>query len=381
MTYDAVIVGAGVMGCATAYWLARAGSRVLILDMNKPGHGNASSSDESRAIRHQYRGRDFYTEMVAESVGLWKDFESEVGHGFYQETGLLMLQTKPGHPPLLRGYEGLERLGYRPQWLDAADIKRRYPQFDGIDSGVFAEGPDGFIRAREAVVALAERAVALGAEIQTGAQVVELAISGDQVSSVRAADGRTFEGDAYVIAAGPWTERLLPNLQIPVTPTAQRLHYLRPSDSPAYTHPRFLPFAILDTGFYGFPVHWNGSLKIADDRIGPEFDPDADREAPDTEALNKMRDFLRRHLPGLVDAAVTYSKTCAYAMTPDAHFIIDAVPGASNAFVAAGFSGHGFKFGILIGQILRDLVIQGQTGHDISPFQLDRALDLVEEHW
>ena len=368
------------MGFATAYWLSKAGKRVLVLEMDEPGNAKASSSDESRLIRHLYKGRDVYTDMVAESIHLWKDFEHEVGAEFYLESGVLMLQAQPGNVPLVKSFEGLERLGYKPQWLDTVDLRRRFPQFDGIEAGVYTAS-GGFIRARPILLALAKRSAELGAHIKAGVEVVELVKSGGRISSVRARDGRAFEGDAYVIACGSWTPRLLPDLQIPIKSTAARLHYLSPADPAAYTYPRFVPFAVMDALFYGFPVHWNGSMKIADDQIGPEFDPDADREGPDPKALSKLRNFLRAHLPGLVDADVTYSKTCTYAMTPDADFIIDAVPGAPNGFVAAGFSGHGFKFAILIGRILCDLVLHGRSEHSIHPFRLDRQPHAVEEHW
>ena len=109
-------------------------------------------------------------------------------------------------------------------------------------------------------------------------------------------------------------------------PTAARLHYLKPEEPAAYEFPRLTPFSVMDTQFYGFPVHWRGCVKVADDMIGQPFDPDRDREHEDPVALAKLRDFLGRHMPGLRDAEVVYSKTCTYSMTPDSDFIIDRVP-------------------------------------------------------
>ncbi len=118
MTYDAEVVGAGIMGCATADWLARNGKRVLVVDRDEPGNVGASSSDEARFIRYEYRGRDIYTEMVARSVCLWKDFERGTGREFYREHGMLAMQTVSDHRPLVDGYESLIELGYQPLWLD-----------------------------------------------------------------------------------------------------------------------------------------------------------------------------------------------------------------------------------------------------------------------
>ena len=112
--YDVVVVGAGVMGSATAYWLSRAGKRVALLEQFSPAHVRASSADESRTIRYQYRGQAAYTRMVAGAVELWKEFDRQSGTDFYRETGTLTLQTQPGLEPLLDGYQGLCDLGYEP---------------------------------------------------------------------------------------------------------------------------------------------------------------------------------------------------------------------------------------------------------------------------
>ena len=175
-----------------------------------------------------------------------------------------------------------------------------------------------------------------------------------------------FEADVFVIAAGSWTPKLLPELPISVQPVAARLHYLMPPDPGAYSFPRLPPFFVMDTHFYGFPVHWRGCVKVADDATGEPFDPDREREHDDPAALAKLREFLRRHMPDLSEAEVAYSKTCTYAMTPDTDFVIDYVPNRANAIVAAGFSGHGFKFGILIGQVLADLAMHGTTRWDLT---------------
>ncbi len=379
--YDVVVVGAGVMGSATAYWLSRAGKRVALLEQHSPAHVRASSADESRTIRYQYRGQAAYTRMVAGAVELWKEFDRRSGTNFYRETGTLTLQTQSDFEPLLDGHQGLCDLGYKPRWLDAQDVRREFPQFANVDSGYIMEGVGGYIAAGPATRALAEAAAEQGADVFTGAEVVKLSESGGRVTSVTTRDGRAFAGEAFVISAGPWTAHLLPDLPVRVQPTAARLHYLKPENPAAYEFPRLTPFSVMDTQFYGFPVHWRGCVKVADDMIGEPFDPDRDREHEDPVALAKLRDFLGSHMPGLRDAEVVYSKTCTYSMTPDSDFILDRVPNLDNALVAAGFSGHGFKFGILIGQILADLSTRGTTTWDLSRFRLDRKPSAVGQHW
>lgn len=379
--YDVVIVGAGVMGSATAYWLSRAGKRVALLDKYSPGHVRASSADESRMVRYQYRGQTLYTEMVAAAVELWKEFDRRMGTSFYREQGALALQARPDNAPFMEGYEGLLDLGYEPRWLDRGEVRRRYPQFTNVDSGYLLEGLGGYVAAGPVTQALAQAAADLGADLQIGVEVTELQATGGRTARAVARDGRAFEAEVFVIAAGSWTPKLLPKSLIPIRSTAERLHYLTPPDTDAYSYPRLPPFFVMDTNFYGFPVHWRGCVKVADDTIGATFDPDRDREHEDPEALAKLRAFLRRHMPDLSEAEVVYSKTCTYSMTPDTDFVIDHLPDMENAIVAAGFSGHGFKFGILIGQILADLAVHGRTRWDLTRFRLDREPVSMDGHW
>ena len=230
--YDVVIVGAGVMGSATAYWLSRAGKRVALLDTYSPAHVRAASADESRMVRYQYRGQTLYTEMVAGAVELWKEFDRRMRTSFYREHGCLALQAQPDFAPFIEGYEGLLELGYQPRWLDADDLRRRYPQFANVDSGYILEDLGGYVAAGPVTQALAEAAAELGADVRENAEVTELRESGGRLASVVTRDGRTFEADVFVIAAGSWTPKLLPELPIRIQPAAARLHYLTPPTRP-----------------------------------------------------------------------------------------------------------------------------------------------------
>ena len=189
--YDVVIVGAGVMGSATAYWLSRAGKRVALLDTYSPAHVGAASADESRMVRYQYRGQTLYTEMVAAAVELWRAFDRRMGTSFYREQGALALQARPDYAPFIEGYEGLLELGYEPQWLNGADLRRRYPQFANVDSGYILEGLGGYVAAGPVTQALAEAAAELGADVRENAEVTELRESGGRLTSVVTRDGRT----------------------------------------------------------------------------------------------------------------------------------------------------------------------------------------------
>ena len=319
--------------------------------------------------------------MVAEAVNLWRDFDRQLGTDLYRPQGILHIQSIPWHPSITAGYEGLRRLGFEPLWLDSPELQRRFPQFSNVDSGYLMESLGGYLDAGAATHALAQSAVSLGAALYPDTEVVSLRESGGCVSAAITRDGRVFEAETFVISLGSWTARLLPNIPIKVRPTAARVHYLRPADASLYSFPRLPPFSVVDSNFYGFPIHWRGSMKVAEHTIGRMFDPDEDRERPDPAARDKLRDFLSTYMPDLSNAEVTYSKTCTYAMTPDSDFVIDYLPDLTNVLVATGFSGHGFKFGILIGQILSELVTQGSTRRDLSRFRLNRNPISVEEPW
>ena len=373
MAIDVLVLGAGIMGCATAYWLAKQGKRVVVLDQHQIGHAAASSADEARVIRYEYGGRALYTKMVAESVELWKSFERETDRTFYQEIGTLALQSIPNHQPLIDGFNSLVELGYEPQWLEQSEIRKRFPEFTNIDSGVITEGIGGYISAKTVLHALAGRALQMGAIFESGVQATDLIEAGHQVVGVRTSNGKTYNAGAVVVAAGPWTRQLLPDLKIPVVPNAAYMHYLIPTAAWNFSHPQFLPFIIVDKLYYGRPIHGDGALKVGDHSPGPELGPDQPSTPMEPTAYTRLQEFLGMHLPALSNATLVKQKICRYSMTPDADFILDTLPQKSNAFIAAGFSGHGFKFGILIGKIMSDLAIYGETTHDIRSFQLGRT--------
>lgn len=159
-------------------------------------------------------------------------------------------------------------------------------------------------------------------------------------------------------------------LDLPIKPTKFQLVYFKPKNEEMFTKEKFPLFAYLDQGFYGFPIHGNGTVKISNHLVGSASDPDKDDRVVSEEFIQSCRDFFKEFIPGLENAKVVKTKVCFYSMTPDEDFIVDKL--RDNVVIGAGFSGHGFKFAPLIGKVLADLVLDGKTKYDISPFRLDR---------
>jgi sarcosine oxidase len=203
-------------------------------------------------------------------------------------------------------------------------------------------------------------------------------IEGERVTAVAGRASRIdistekgrFECERVMISSGPWTRKLLPFLERELTTTRQEVVYFEPrrlQDSLAFAPNRFPIFLELETGFYGFPIHHFGAMKIANHHKGPIVDPDVNNNLVDEQFVNRCREFFSEFIPGLSDARVLETRVCIYNNTPDDDFIIDWHPELDRVLVVTGFSGHGFKFGPTIGRIAADL-IQGRN----TPFNIDR---------
>jgi glycine/D-amino acid oxidase-like deaminating enzyme len=176
-----------------------------------------------------------------------------------------------------------------------------------------------------------------------------------------------------LIASGPWTRKLLPVRELSLTTTRQEIVYFEPQTSRLSFEPdRFPIFLELESGFYGFPVHHDGALKIANHLKGAEVDPDAIEDSVGEPFIQSCRDFFAKFIPALADARVRETRVCIYNNTPDDDFIIDWHPRLDRVLIVTGFSGHGFKFGPTIGRMAAELLTTGRTSFNIDRFALTR---------
>ena len=371
---DVVIVGAGVMGCAAAYQLAKDGARVLLLDQFAVGHDHGSSHGPSRIIRLAYDSLD-YVALARASYALWHELEAESGERLLTQVGGLDL----GAPDALALDEiraAYLAAGVSFEALARDEIMARYPQFNLPEGTIGLYQADySLLAADRCVAALAAQARRYGATIRERepAQQIRATASGVEVRTTQG----VYSADRLILSAGSWMRPLLRqlDLDLPLTVQKEQLAFFRAHNPEAFM-PGRLPLVIHrfpHTTSLGsvFPIFDHAGVKVMVDRIGPQVAPDDPDRSIDTPLLERLHAYATELLPGLTGEIIE-AVSCRYTMTPDEHFIIDRHPAHPQIVIASPCSGHGFKFGAVIGRILADLALYGTTAHDITRFRLDR---------
>lgn len=357
--WDAIVIGVGAMGSAACYHLARRGARVLGLEQFDVPNDRGSSHGQTRIIRRAYFEHPDYVPLLNRSYELWSELEADTGVRLVERCGLLLAGRPDGEV-----VAGVRRAATEHQ-LDIQDVppSERSLRFNGMtfdsDMDVLFEPDGGFLRPELCIETHVRRAVELGAEIRTRQTVRGWSIEGGGVIVETASQRHS--ADTLVICGGTWSARLLNELRWPLEIRRKVVVWLSCAD-PVYAHASGFPVFGLETDdgfFYGFPTLDDGLLKMAEHTGGQTVgDPDAlDRTVRETD-LTRLRAFAARYLPqaGFEPAR---SAVCTYTMTPDGHFVIDRHPAHDNVFVAAGFSGHGFKFAPVVGEALAELAMTG----------------------
>ncbi len=368
--FDVVVCGLGAMGSAAVYHLARRGKRVLGLERYAPGHDRGSSHGQTRIIRLGYFEHPSYVPLVRRAYALWRELEAACRRQLLHVTGIAEIGAPES--ALVQGTLASSRLhGLRHELLAAPELMQRFPAFKLPPDYVAVVQPDGgFLEVEPSIQVQLALAAAAGADIRSGESVQAIEPGTDTVR-VRT-DRGTVEAGAVIVAAGPWTRSLLPELALPLKVTREVTGWFAPIDADLFSA---FPVFILESRHgmhYGVPPQGGAGLKVAKHHHRNEsVDPDAhDRTvSADDEAL--IRAAVADHIPA-ANGRLIAAKTCLYTMTPDGDFLIDRLPGVPNIIVASPCSGHGFKFAPVIGEILADLATTGATRHDIARFRLRR---------
>ena len=355
-----VVVGAGAFGGWTALSLRRRGAGVTLLDAWGPGNARASSGGRTRVVRATYGSHAVYTRMAARAMSLWKEHDARSGTSLYHQTGGLWLFGDD------RGFAdasaaALHEHGLPFESLTLDQARARYPQFsfDGV-TRVMLEPDAGFVFARRACRHVVERFVAEGGRYLTGAVASPAPVERGARGRVTLISGETLDADTIVYACGPWLQTLFPevvgNL---IRVTRQEVYYFGPPPGDARYTPEACPvwLHLDDRLMYGIPEA--GGFKVANDTPGIEMDPTSASRAPSAEGIADARAFLARRVPGLAAAPLVGAEVCQYESTQDANFIIDRHPAAGDVWIVGGGSGHGFKMGPAIGELLASLLLDG----------------------
>jgi sarcosine oxidase len=375
--FEHLIIGAGSMGSAAAYHLARDGRSVLLLEQFDLGHSRGSSHGESRIIRLSY-DHPTYVQLAQAAYGLWAELEQDAGQVLLHRTGGLDLSA-PYNPAFEACIASLSALRIPRELLTADEIHRRFPAFRVTDKTIGLYQADaGILPASQCVRVLSDRAIHYGATVIENSPVRSIRL-GDDGADVQT-DRVTYHCRKLIISAGAWIGPLLATLglTLPLTVT-QEQYAVFASQTPEKFQPQRMPVFIhygqpagsQRVDYYGFPIFGHAGVKVGEHHAGPIVTADTRTFEIDAERLQRLSDYVRTTLPAtrgeVLDAA-----TCLYTNTPDQHFILDRLPAYPHVSLAAGFSGHGFKFAILVGRILADLATHGSTPYPIDLFTLKR---------
>lgn len=356
---DVLIVGGGIFGVTAALELRRRGARVRLLDPGPLPHPDAASTDISKLVRLDYGADVFYTELMEEALIEWRRWNFRWPSPLFHETGILVASSAPMDGG---GFEGasfalLGARGHRLDRLDGGAVEGRFPAWA---PNKFVDGywnpQGGFAESGRVVAALLDEARRAGIEIEGGVRVRPLEGDG-AVSSVETEDGARHHADKVVIAAGAFTPVLVPELEDRLVPIGQPVLHFEPVDLESFAPPQFVPWAadIARSGWYGFSAH-AGVVKIANHGPGRRVDPAAPRVVG-AEAEPQFRAFLQDRLPGLASAPRVLERLCLYCDTFDGDFFIGAHPTRAGLVIAAGGSGHAFKFAPLLGGLIADATL------------------------
>src|SRR5579863_2442120 len=367
------VIGAGAFGGWTALHLLERGARVTLLDAWGPGNSRASSGGETRVMRGSY-GRDFlYTELAARALKLWAKYERRWKRQFLHRSGVLWMAS--GHYDAFeRGsVEALRLAKMKFRELSTVQMSKRWPQinFEGITRGILE--PDcGYLDARASCLAVVEAFVAAGGKYRQVA-AMPTGLESGSFRSLALSDGSRLKADAYVFACGPWLGRLFPQtIGDLVQPTKQDIFFFGTPPGDDRFNDMHLPVWGDHRGSfrYGIPVRDRRGFKIADDTRGPSFDPTSGERVVNPETLKDIREYVGFRFPALKDAPLVETRVCQYEQTPDGHFIVDRHPAAQNVWILGGGSGHGFKHGPAVGEMMAEIILRDREAASI--FRLTR---------
>ena len=383
MSFRVVVIGAGAFGGWTALELVRRGAHVTVVDAWGPGHARASSGGETRVIRASYGTRTIYTEMAARALDRWRAHDAAFDRRFFTKTGALWM-FRDDDAFGRASAAAVTAAGLRMSELSRVEAARRFPQidFDGVRS-VFHEEEAGLLLARRACEHVVERVIAEGGAYRQIAVSAPIAFADAARGTLAIAGGGALEADAFVFACGPWLGTLFPDvIGGAIQPTRQEVFYFGTPAGDARFGEDALP-VWLDFGerlFYGIPGNANRGFKVADDTTGSPMDPTSATRSASAESVAAAQAFLSGRFPALAGAPLIGAEVCQYESTADAHFVIDRHPAAANVWIAGGGSGHGFKMGPVVGEIVASCVLDGAAPDPL--FSLGRLSGSVDaEKW
>jgi monomeric sarcosine oxidase len=378
-TYSTIVIGGGIVGASTAEALLRKGEKVLLIEQFVPGHTRGSSHGDGRIIRFAYP-EPIYVQMAQLAYPAWEHLAQRTGKRFILPSG--GWDCGPADSPQLAELEqNFQRFNIPYERLTATESNKRFPQFylpEGSEAIYQADA--GVVRASAAVLALWGLIESYGSHVTLkNVRVTDIQVIGENIVEVRAGEG-IYRANRVVVATGGWSRKVLAQtgLELPLVPTQELVAYFAAADEVDHrvgAMPVFIDYHTPDA-FYGLPQVDVPGVKVGWHHTGPILDPDHP-EAASTEAhlsarVDALKTYVAERFPHLNYRETIDVITCLYTNTPDYHFVLDRHPNHPEIVIGTGFSGHGFKFGPVLGDMLAALVLDEQPILPLDTFAIAR---------
>ena len=328
-------------------------------------------------MRGTYGPNQPYTAMAARALQLWARYEKRWKRQFLHRIGVLWMAAADDDSFERESLASLRESKIKFQELSPVQMKKRWPQinFQGVPWGIF-EPECGYLEARSNCQRVVQEFVANGGRYRQAA-ILPHGLEDAPRRSVELSDGSQIKADVFVFACGPWLGQLFPQtIGSLVRATKQEVLFFGTPAGDARFDDEHLPVwgDHRERFFYGIPSSDRRGFKVADDTRGPEFDPTAGERIVSQTTVEMARQYLAFRFPAMQDAPVIESRVCQYEQTPDGNFIIDRHPKMENVWLVGGGSGHGFKHGPAVGEMLSKLISNDEEpGHSwrLSRFSAD----------
>jgi monomeric sarcosine oxidase len=359
-TYDVAVIGAGIFGAWSAYFLKKTGAKVVLLDAYGPGNSRSSSGGESRIIRMGYGADEIYTRWSMRALPQWTELFAESRRPeLFQKTGVLWIAPDK-YQYALDSFATLQENKISCEKISRDDLRRSYPQitFDEDAWGIF-EPESGVLTARRAAQAVVDRAIQIGVDYHNAGVVPPSAPS--KLESISTTTGETISAGSFVFACGSWLPKIFPDvLGSRIFVSRQEIIFFGvPAGNRSFTQPAMPTWLYLKDEFYGMPDIESRGFKVANDRHGAPVDPDTQSRVASAEAIDAARKFVARRFPALKNAPVLETRVCQYENTSNGDFLIDRHPQTENVWLVGGGSGHGFKHGPSVGEYVAQQLTGG----------------------
>ncbi len=354
------VVGAGAFGGWTSLMLLRKGFEVTLIDQWGPGNSLSSSGGETRLIRCIYGTNPFYTIMANRAYTLWLENEPKLGGQFLFPSGCLWFVGHEADNVLDMALPILAHEGLEYERLEVDEINHRYPLVNtsGLQYAIH-EKKTGYLMARAGCQAVKDLFIKEGGNYILN-EVKSPQINSGKIAGVELSSGGLIEADQYIFACGPWLKSLFPGvLDASLTITRQEIFYFGiPSDKTREIEdlPTWIDHSPPNF-YYGIPGGIQRGFKIAYDRRGIEVDPTTQDRLPNPDEIDKAKTYITHRFNGFGNPPLIEARVCQYSDTADGNFIFDRHPETNNLWLLGGGSGHGFKHGPAIGELITQILM------------------------